>query len=68
MNELKERLAGLGLTPEQIDNALRIIAEYVKGKLPPDYSGAVDSLLAGEMPDLSQLGGDLLGKMKGFFD
>jgi hypothetical protein len=67
MNELKEKLAALGLSEEQIDGAIQTVAGFVKSKLPPEYQGVVDSLLAGETPDLSALGGGLLDKVKGMF-
>lgn len=67
MNELKEKLTALGLSPEQVDSALGTVAEFVKSKLPPEYQGVVDSLLAGETPDLASLGGGLLDKVKGMF-
>lgn len=67
MNELKERLAALGLSPEQVDAALKTVADFVKSKLPAEYRGMVDSLLAGQTPDLSALGGGLLDKVKGMF-
>ena len=67
MNELKERLAALGLSPEQVDAALKTVADFTKSKLPPEYQGMVDSLLAGQTPDLSALGGGLLDKVKGMF-
>ncbi|WP_367872096.1 DUF2267 domain-containing protein [Luteolibacter sp. Populi] len=67
MNELKERLTALGLSPEQVDGAIKTVAEFVKSKLPAEYQGAVDSLLAGQTPDFSALGGGLLDKVKGMF-
>jgi hypothetical protein len=67
MNELKEKLTALGLSSEQVDSALGTVAEFVKSKLPPEYQGVVDSLLAGETPDLASLGGGLLDKVKGMF-
>ena len=67
MNELKERLAALGLSPEQVDAALKTVADFIKSKLPAEYQGMVDSLLAGQTPDLSALGGGLLDKVKGMF-
>jgi hypothetical protein len=67
MNELKEKLAALGLSGEQVDGALKTVAEFVKSKLPAEYQGMVDSLLAGETPDLSSIGGGLLDKVKGIF-
>lgn len=65
MNELKQKLASLGLSEEQVDGAVRTVAEFVKSKLPPEYDAAVDSLLAGQTPDLSAIGGGLLDKFKG---
>jgi hypothetical protein len=65
MNELKEKLAALGLSGEQVDGALQTVAEFVKSKMPEEYQGIVDSLLSGESPDLSALGGGLLDKIKG---
>ncbi len=67
MNELKEKLAALGLSGEQVDGAIRTVAEFVRSKVPPEYHGVVDSLLAGETPDLSRLSEGLLDKVKGFF-
>ena len=67
MNELKERLAALGLSPEQVDSAIKTVGDFVKSKLPAEYQGMVDSLLAGQTPDLSALGGGLLDKVKGMF-
>jgi len=67
MNELKEKLMGLGLSAEQAEGALRTVGEFVKSKLPADYQGMVDSLMAGQAPDLSALGGGLLDKVKGMF-
>lgn len=68
MNELKERLAALGLSPEQVDGALETVAGFVKEKLPEQYQPMVDDMLAGKTPDLSAIAGSMLGKMKGFFD
>lgn len=68
MNELKERLAALGLSGEQVDSAIQTVAGFVKAKLPPEYQGIVDSLLSGESPDLSSLGGGLIDKIKGILD
>jgi len=66
MNELKEKLMSLGLDENKADEVIQAVAEFVKSKLPGEYQGAVDSLLAGEIPDLGSLGG-LLGGIKGFF-
>jgi hypothetical protein len=67
MNELKEKLAALGLSGEQVDGAIQTVSEFVKAKLPTEYQDMVDSLMAGETPDLSALGGGLLDKVKGMF-
>ena len=67
MNELQQRLAALGLSEEQVDGAIKTVAEFVKSKLPPEYQGMVDTLMAGETPDLSALGGGQLDKVKGLF-
>ncbi len=64
MNELKQRLAALGLSEEQVDGAIKTVAEFVKSKVPPEYDGMIDGLLAGETPDLTALGGGLLDKFK----
>ncbi|WP_035603649.1 hypothetical protein [Haloferula sp. BvORR071] len=68
MNELKERLTALGLSADQVDGAIKTVADFVKAKLPPEYQGMVDSLMAGQTPDLSALGGGILDKVKGMFD
>ena len=62
MEELKQRLAALGLSPEQVDSAIQTIAQFVKEKLPADYQPMVDDLLEGRTPDLSKLAGGLLGR------
>ena len=67
MNELKEKLMALGLSAEQVDAVLRTVVDFVKAKLPADYQGMVDTLMAGQSPDLSSLGGGLLDKVKGMF-
>ncbi|WP_193211422.1 DUF2267 domain-containing protein [Luteolibacter marinus] len=67
MNELKEKLAALGLSEEQINGSIIAVSDYVKSRLPEDYRGVVDSLLKGESPDLSALSGGLLDKVKGMF-
>ena len=67
MNELKSRLAALGLSPEQVDSTVETVAQFVKEKLPDDYQGLVDDLLEGRVPDLSKLAGGLMGKLGGFF-
>jgi hypothetical protein len=67
MNELKEKLVGLGLSEEVAGQAITAVGEFVKSKVPEQYQGIVDSLLNGETPDLASLGGGLLDKVKGMF-
>lgn len=67
MNELKERLAALGLSPEQVDKIVETVAEFVKEKLPEQYQPMVDDMLDGKAPDLSSIAGGMLGKMKDMF-
>lgn len=67
MNELKERLAALGLSAEQVDQAVETVAGFVKEKLPEQYQPMVDDMLEGKTPDLSKLAGGMLGKMKDLF-
>jgi hypothetical protein len=67
MNELRERLTALGLTESQVEGAIEAVADVVKAKLPTDYRGAVDALLAGDSPDLAALTGGLLAQVKGLF-
>lgn len=66
MNELQEKLAALGLSPEQVDATLQTVADFVKSKLPDGYEGLVDGLLAGKVQDIPPLGG-LFGSFKGLF-
>lgn len=67
MNELKERLAAIGLSSEQVDQTIETVAGFVKEKLPEQYQPMVDDMLDGKAPDLSQIAGGLLGKMKDLF-
>jgi hypothetical protein len=67
MNELKERLAALGLSAEQVDQTVETVAGFVKEKLPEQYQSMVDDMLDGKAPDLSKLAGGMLGKMKDLF-
>ena len=64
MDELKERLTALGLSSEQVDQALETVAGFVKEKLPEQYQPMVDDMLNGKTPDLSSMAGGVLGKMK----
>lgn len=63
MNELKEKLQGLGLSPEMADKVIATVAAFVKSKVPANYHGMIDDVLAGKSPDL----GGLLGGLGGLF-
>ncbi len=64
MDELKEKLAALGIGDDQIDGVIETVVDFVKDKLPDGMEGMLDSVLKGEMPDV---GGDMLDKVKGLF-
>ena len=66
MNELKQKLAALGLSEAQVDQAITTVAEFAKAKLPKNLHPVLDDVLAGKSPDLGQLGG-MLGGLKGLF-
>ena len=67
MNELKAKLTELGLSDEMATKAIQTVGEFVKSKVPNEYQGMVDQLLAGQTPDLGSLSGGLLDKVKGMF-
>lgn len=56
MNELKDRLATLGLNPETVDQVITTVAEFAKSKAPENFHPMIDNLLAGNTPDLGALG------------
>ena len=61
MEELKEKLAALGIDDDKIDGVIETVMEFFKSKLPEGMGGMLESL-GGE-------GGidDLLKKAKGLF-
>lgn len=63
MNELKEKLMGLGLSAEMTDKVIVTVADFVKSKVPASYHGMIDDALAGKAPDL----GGMLGGLGGLF-
>jgi hypothetical protein len=63
MNELKTKLAALGLSDEIIDQVISTVAGFVKSKIPESYHGMIDDVLAGKSPDL----GGILGSLGGLF-
>ena len=67
MEELKEKLAALGIEEEKIESIIETVFGFVKDKLPDGMEGIADSLMNGETPDLSSLGGGLMDKAKGLF-
>lgn len=63
MNELKQRLQAIGLSPEMSDKAIVTVAEFVKSKIPQSYHSMIDDVLAGKSPEM----GGILGSLGGFF-
>jgi ketopantoate reductase len=63
MNELKEKLTGLGLSEEMTDKAIATVAEFVKSKIPESYHSMIDDVLAGKTPEM----GGILGSIGGLF-
>ncbi len=64
MDELKEKLAALGIGEDQVDGVIETVLGFIKDKMPDGMEGMLDSVLKGEMPDV---GGDMLDKVKGLF-
>ncbi len=61
MNELKQKLMGLGMSAEMTDKAIVTVADFVKSKVPASYHGMIDDALAGKSPDMSGVLGGLGG-------
>ncbi|RFS18999.1 hypothetical protein DVR12_25700 [Chitinophaga silvatica] len=62
MQELIQQLQEkAGLTPEQAAQAIDVIKEYVKGKLPPFIAGTVDNWFAGMAKESNAATDDFLG-------
>ena len=64
MDELKEKLAALGLNEDQVNGSIETFVDFIKSKMPPGMEGMVQSLLES---DLSGSGDDILEKAKGLF-
>jgi hypothetical protein len=64
MDELKEKLAGLGIGDDKMDEVIQTVLGFVKDKLPDGMEGMFDSVMKGEVPEI---GGDLLEKAKELF-
>lgn len=66
MKELEQKLTSLGLSEEQAQQAIQAVVGFIKSKVPADYQGMVDQVMAGQMPDLGSLGG-IASSIKGLF-
>lgn len=66
MKELEDKLTGLGLSQEQAQQAIQAVVDFIKAKIPGEYQGMLDQVMAGQMPDLGALGG-IVGGLKGLF-
>ncbi|MGC4016604.1 MAG: hypothetical protein QM755_19100 [Luteolibacter sp.] len=66
MKELEDKLTALGLSQEQAQQAIQAVVDFIKGKIPAEYQGMLDQVMAGQMPDLGALGG-IMGGLKGLF-
>jgi hypothetical protein len=64
MDELKEKLAALGLSDDQVTAVIATVAEFAKARLPGSFHGMLDEVLAGKSPDFGGLGG-FLGSLFG---
>ena len=66
MDELKNKLSALGLSPEMADKVIVTVADFVKSKIPASYHPMIDDVLAGKKPDLGGILGSL-GSLGGLF-
>lgn len=66
ITELTSRLTAIGLSEEMANKAIETVADFAKSKLPEQFHGALDDVMAGNTPDLGGLGG-LLSGLKGLF-
>ena len=63
MEELKEKLAAIGIEEDKIDSVIETFTGFISDKLPEGAQDMVQSLLNGEAPDTD----GLLDKAKGLF-
>ncbi len=63
MDQLKEKLAALGLNEDQTDGVIEAFVDFIKGKLPDGMEGMVQGLLDGGSSDANAL----LDQAKGLF-
>ncbi len=66
MDELKEKLASLGVAGDKIEEVIQTVLGFVKDKLPEGVSGMFDNLVGGDGED-GEGGNDLVDKVKGMF-
>jgi len=59
MNELKEKLAALGLGEDMADRVIAAVLEVAKSKVPASYHGIIDDVLTGKSPELRGILGSL---------
>ena len=62
MDELKEKLAALGIESDKIEGVIETVLGFVKDKLPEGMGGMLDGLLNGD-----EEGESILDKAKGLF-
>lgn len=69
MNELIDLVAQkAGISREQAQQAVSVVLEFIKGKLPPAFAGQVDALIAGDSKGIQSLAdGFLKSKFAGLF-
>ncbi|MFK7851329.1 MAG: hypothetical protein AB8D78_10150 [Akkermansiaceae bacterium] len=67
VNELKTKLEALGMDAEMAEKAIHTVAEFSKAKLPSMLHPAIDSVMAGNEPDMSKVKG-LFSSLKGFIN
>jgi len=67
MEELRAKLAGIGIAEDQIDSVIETVFDFIKEKLPEGMEGIADSLMNGETTNLGSIGSGLLEKAKRFF-
>ncbi len=64
MDELKEKLAALGLESDKIEGVIETVLGFVKDKLPEGMGGMLDGLVGGEE---GEDGNSIIDKAKGLF-
>ena len=62
MDELKEKLAALGIESDKIEGVIETVMGFVKDKLPDSVGGMLDGVMGGEDD-----GESLIDKAKGLF-